>query len=121
MSSKIIGSESEFFSELAVTAALRVKTEKDGKVKCPINNIHILKSHGLSSMDTELVDGFALNCARASQAMPTRLENVKVALLDFNLQKQKMQMGVQIVVNDTKQVDLNIHQQQHQQSVAFCY
>lgn len=105
MSSKIIGAESEFFSEMAVNAAQRVKLEKDGKVKCPINNIHILKSHGLSSMDTELVDGFALNCSRASQAMPTRVVNPKVALLDFNLQKQKMQMGVQIVVNDTKQVE----------------
>jgi T-complex protein 1 subunit alpha len=105
MSSKIIGSESEFFSEMAVNAAMVVRTEKDGKVKCPITNIHILKSHGMSSMDSQLVEGFALNCARASQGMPTRLTNVKIALLDFNLQKQKMQMGVQIIVNDTKQVE----------------
>jgi len=64
MSSKIIGSESNFFAELAVTACLKVKTGgegKDSKVKCPINNIHILKSHGKSSLDSELVDGFALN------------------------------------------------------------
>lgn len=105
MSSKIIGSESEFFAELAVTAALKVKTEKDGKVKCPISNIHILKSHGQSALNSELVDGFALNCSRASPAMPTKLTNVKVACLDFNLQKHKLQMGVQIVVTDTKQVE----------------
>ena len=42
--------------------------------------------------------------ARASQAMPTKLSNVKVALLDFNLQKHKLQMGVSVVVTDTKQV-----------------
>uniref|UniRef100_A0A7S3GN34 T-complex protein 1 subunit alpha n=1 Tax=Spumella elongata TaxID=89044 RepID=A0A7S3GN34_9STRA len=106
MSSKIIGSESAFFSNLAVTAALTVKIEKDGKSKCPIGNIHILKSHGKSALDSELVDGFALNCARASPAMPTALHgNVKVALLDFNLQKHKMQMGVQVVLTDTKQVE----------------
>ena len=105
MSSKIIHAESEFFADLAVTAALRVKTEKDGKVKCPIGNIHILKSHGQSSRDSQLVDGFALNCSRAAQAMPTKLNNVKVALLDFNLQKHKLQMGVQVVVTDTKQVE----------------
>ncbi len=105
MSSKILGVENVFFSELAVNAATRVKLEKDGKVKCPIGNIHILKSHGMSSLDTELVDGFALNCARASQGMPTKLVNVKVALLDFNLQKHKLQMGVQVVVKDTKQVE----------------
>jgi transposase len=96
MSSKIIGSESDFFANLAVTAATRVKFEKDGKVKCPIGNVHVLKSHGQSALDSELVDGFALNCARASSAMPTRITNVKVALLDFNLQKHKLQMGVQV-------------------------
>jgi len=105
MSSKIIGVESNFFSELAVTAATRVKIEKDGKSKCPIGNIHILKSHGLSCLDSELVDGFALNCSRASQQMPTKVVNAKIALLDFNLQKHKLQMGVQVVVKDTKQVE----------------
>jgi T-complex protein 1 subunit alpha len=105
MSSKIIGSDAVFFSELAVNAAMKVKIEKDGKFKCPVSNIHILKSHGQSSLDSSLIDGFALNCTRASQGMPLRVENAKVALLDFNLQKHKMQMGVQIVVSDTKQVE----------------
>jgi T-complex protein 1 subunit alpha len=114
MSSKILGAESEFFANLAVTAALRVKLDRDGKSKCPISNIHILKSHGKSGLDSVLVDGFALNCTRASAAMPTRLPTpegraegqvVKVALLDFNLQKHKLQMGVQVVVTDTKQVE----------------
>lgn len=108
MSSKIIGSEMEFFSNLAVTAAKKVTlTNKEGKSKLPIGNVHILKSHGQSAMDSELVDGFALNCSRASAAMPTEIKGggVKVALLDFNLQRHKMQMGVQVVVTDTKQVE----------------
>jgi len=105
MSSKVLGAESEFFSNLAVNAALKVKIERDGKFKCPISNIHILKSHGQSGLDSELIDGFAINCVRASQGMPTHVTNAKVALLDFNLQKHKMQMGVQIVVTDTKQVE----------------
>ena len=65
-----------------------------------------MKSHGQSALDSELIDGFALNCTKASQAMPCKIEgDVKVALLDFNLQKHKMQMGVQVVVTDTKQVE----------------
>lgn len=105
MSSKIIGADSEFFSNLAVTAVLKVKIDKEGKLKCPISNVHILKSHGQSILDSYLVDGFALNATRASQGMPTNVKNAKIALLDFNLQKHKMQMGVQIVVTDTKQVE----------------
>jgi T-complex protein 1 subunit alpha len=78
MSSKIIGTDSDYFSNLAVTAALKVKTEKDGKLKCPISNIHILKSHGQSALDSALIDGFALNCTRAAQGMPTCVRNAKV-------------------------------------------
>ena len=43
--------------------------------------------------------------------MPTTIKptepngKVKIALLDFNLQKHKSQMGVQVVVTDTKQVE----------------
>mmetsp|Transcript_13026 Transcript_13026/g.13084 ORF Transcript_13026/g.13084 Transcript_13026/m.13084 type:complete len:544 (+) Transcript_13026:92-1723(+) len=105
MSSKILGSESNFFSELAVSAVLKVKLEKDNKIKYPISNIHLLKCHGQSSLDSQLVDGFALNCTRAAQGMPTKISNAKIALLDFNLQKHKMQMGIQISVTDTRQVE----------------
>lgn len=105
MSSKILGSEANFFAELAVSAALKVRIESEKKVKCPISNIHILKSHGQSSLNSELVDGYALNCTRAAQGMPSRIHNAKIALLDFGLQKHKMQMGVQVVLTDTKQVE----------------
>lgn len=105
MSSKILGTDAQFFANLAVNAALKVQYTKDGKIKCPVSNIHILKCHGQSGLDSNLVDGFALNCSRASMAMPTSVKNCKVALLDFNLQKIKLQMGVQIVVTDTKQVE----------------
>jgi T-complex protein 1 subunit alpha len=105
MSSKLLGAESDFFSNLAVTAAQQVKLEKNGKIKCPISNIHILKSHGQSALDSSLVDGFALNATKAAQGMPSCIKDAKVALLDFNLQKHKLQMGVEIVVTDTKQVE----------------
>lgn len=51
------------------------------------------------------MDGFALNATKAAQGMPSSIKNAKVALLDFNLQKHKLQMGVEIVVTDTKQVE----------------
>ena len=105
MSSKILGPESDFFSNLAVNAITQVKVEKDGKARYPLSNVHILKCHGQSSLDSELVNGFALNCVRAAQGMPTNVSNAKIACLDFNLQKHRMQTGVQIVVTDTKQVE----------------
>lgn len=49
--------------------------------------------------------GFALNCVRASQAMPKLVKDAKIALLDFNLQKHRMQLGVQVLVQDPKELE----------------
>jgi len=106
MSSKILGPESDFFANLAVEAVTAVKmTNSEGKARYPITAIHILKCHGKSSLESSLVDGFALNSTRASQQMPRVVKDAKVACLDFNLQRHKMQMGVQVVVNDAKEVE----------------
>lgn len=58
--------------------------------------IHILKCHGKSSLESHLVSGFALAGARAAQGMPSVVKNAKIALLDFGLQRHKMQLGVQV-------------------------
>lgn len=58
--------------------------------------MHILKCHGLSLLDSKVEPGYALNCVRASQGMPTCVTGAKIACLDINLQRYKMQMGVQV-------------------------
>lgn len=110
MSSKIIGSESDFFAKMVVDAVTSIRVESEGadgkkKAKYPISNVHVLKCHGQSATDSQLVNGFALNCSRAAQQMPAHIENAKIACLDINLQRHKLQMGVQVVVTDTKEVD----------------
>ena len=63
------------------------------------------QSHGKSALESTLVDGFALNCTRASQAMPKSVQNAKIALLDFNLTRHRVQMGVQILVKDPEEME----------------
>ena len=48
-----------------------------------------------------LVDGYALNCTIAAQQMPRIVKNAKIACLDFSLQKAKMKMGVQVLIEDS--------------------
>ena len=38
-------------------------------------------------------------------AMKTRITNAKIACLDINLQKARMQLGVQILVDDPEQLE----------------
>lgn len=106
MASKIISTENELFSKIVVDALMSVKTaHENGEFHYPVKAISILKQHGKSSHDSTLVDGFALNCTRASQAMPTIIHNAKIALLDFDLRTTKMKLGVQIIVSDPRELD----------------
>ena len=46
-----------------------------------------------------------LNYVVGSQDMPKRIVNVKIACLDFSLQKTKMKLGVQVVITDPEKLD----------------
>lgn len=116
MSSKIIGKEGDFFANLAVEATKSVAStsaEKGGKTKYPLSAIHILKAHGKSSLESYLMkSGFCLNATKAAQGMPSAVGTqddpssvIKIAMIDMNLQKHRMAMGVSIQVKDPEEIE----------------
>lgn len=96
MSSKIVGADSDFFSQIAVDAVTAVKSTRDsstlGSVYYPIKAINVLKAHGKSARESRVLDGYALNLGRAAQGMPKQVGPARIACLDMNLQKARLAM-----------------------------
>jgi len=107
LSSKIFGRESAFFADLAVDAMAMVKSTnpETGKVVYPVKAVGIIKQHGGSAKDSQLFNGYVMYGGRAAQGMPRTVKNAKIALLDIDLRKTKMQMGVSVVVTDPKKLE----------------
>jgi T-complex protein 1 subunit alpha len=106
MNSKIIGPESEFFGKLCVDAMMAVEQKSaSGRAYYNVASVNVLKAHGKSMRETELVDGYAINVTVASQAMPKVVENAKIALLDINLMRTRMHLGVQVLIDDPDELE----------------
>lgn len=106
MSSKILANDDDLFAPMAVDAMLSVRSiNPRGDIKYPVKAVNVLKAHGKSARESLFVQGYALNCTVASQAMKKRISNAKIACLDINLQKARMQLGIQILVEDPEQLE----------------
>ena len=106
LSSKLIGPESEFFSDIIVNAMMGVKTTSvDGSIKYPVKNVNIEKIHGKSITESRLVDGYSIRAMRGAQGMPLTVKNAKIACLDMTLGKFRLQPGVSVLINNPENLE----------------
>ena len=106
LNSKFIGSEDDFFAKMVVEAIKAVKITVEGKDKYPVSQVNVLMSHGKSSWESQLItNGYAIALGRSAQGMTQVVKNAKIALLDFDLRKHKMGLGVQINISSPSELE----------------
>ncbi|KAJ6404717.1 hypothetical protein OIU84_012813 [Salix udensis] len=70
--------------------------KRGSQIPGPIKGINVLKTHGKGVKDSYLLNGYD------PKYWPCCSRN---AYLDFNLQKTKMQLGVQVLVTDPRELE----------------
>ncbi|MGC8895499.1 MAG: thermosome subunit beta [Candidatus Bathyarchaeia archaeon] len=112
MGSKGITIAKEHFAKLAVEAVKQVAEEKDGKLKADIDLIKVLKKHGKSLEETELVKGMVIDKEVAHPQMPKLVTKAKIALLNAKLEIEKTEFDAKINIESPEQMKLFLDEEE---------
>ncbi|MDI6690659.1 MAG: thermosome subunit beta, partial [Candidatus Bathyarchaeota archaeon] len=112
MASKGITVAKEHFAKLAVEAVKQVAEEKDGKLKADIDLIKVLKKHGKSLEETELVKGMVIDKEVAHPQMPKLVTEAKIALLNAKLEIEKTEFDAKINIETPEQMKLFLDEEE---------
>ncbi len=99
-------------AELVVEAVLTVAEEDKGRVVVDLDRIKVEKKEGASTSESELIKGIVLDKEKVHPAMPTRVENAKIALVDMALEVKGPETDAQIRITDPSQLQAFIEQEE---------
>jgi thermosome len=112
LSSKGINVAVDHFSKLIVDAVKQIAEEINGNYKADIDLIKVVKKHGKSLDETELVKGMVIDKEVASSQMPKYIENAKIALLNEKLEIEKTEFDAKINIESPDQVKLFLDEEE---------
>ncbi|MCW4047636.1 MAG: thermosome subunit beta [Candidatus Bathyarchaeota archaeon] len=112
LSSKGVSVAEEHFAKIIVDAVRQVAEEVDGKMKADIDLIKIVKKHGKSLDETELVKGMVIDKEIASSQMPKLVDGAKIALLNEKLEIEKTEFDAKINIESPDQIKLFLDEEE---------
>jgi len=99
----IFGSQNRF-AELAVEAVMQVMEKNNGKVKADIDLVKVMKKHGKSLEESELVNGIIIDKEVSHSQMPKSVTGAKIALLNAKLEIEKTETDAKININKPEEM-----------------
>jgi thermosome len=111
LSGKSVEKGSPKLAELVVEAVTTVAEKRDGKIIVDRDNIKREKKHGGNAEDTTLVRGIVIDKEVVHPAMPKKIENAKIALLDVALEIKETETDAEIRITSPEQMQAFIEQE----------
>jgi thermosome len=104
LTSKAVHGAREHIANLVVKAVRQVAEKRGDKWVVDLDNVQVIKKKGAGLVDSMLVYGVVLDKEVVHPAMPRRVENAKIALLDAPLEIEKPEIDAEIRINDPLQM-----------------
>ena len=104
MISKSVAASRDLLAKVAVDAVSSVAEKKDGKWTVDEDNIQVVKKQGGSMDDTQMISGIIVDKEAVHPAMPKKVENAKIALVDSALEVKKTEIDAKIEITDPSQL-----------------
>ncbi len=104
LSSKVVSQYSNLLAPMAVDSLLKIADKSSGMID--LKNVKVVCRQGGTIDDSEMIEGLVLD-QRASKAAggPTRVEDAKIALIQFQISPPKTDMESNVMVNDYAAMD----------------
>jgi thermosome len=112
MMSKSISGSREHMAKLAVEAIRTITEERDGNLKADLDNIQIVKKQGGSMEDTEMIRGIIVDKEPVHSAMPKKIENAKIALVNSALEIKKTEVEAKIQITNPEQMQAFLNEEE---------
>ncbi len=116
MASKLVSVNAEPLSKIVVDAVIAVAEKasdnnKSDNLRVDTDNIKVEKKAGGSVEDTKLIQGIVLDKEVVHGAMPKRIEDAKIALLNAALEIEKTEMSAEIHISDPQQMHMFLEEE----------
>ncbi len=111
MASKAVGVARDHLADIAIDAVKQIAEQRGEKKIADIDQVQIIKKEGKSLFDTELVRGIIADKEVVHPAMPKRIENAKIALVNAPLEVEKTEFSAEIRIREPTQMKAFLEQE----------
>jgi thermosome len=111
MRSKSVASARGHLGELVVDAIKQIIEKRDGTVLADVDNVQIVKKEGKSLEETELIRGIIIDKEVVHDAMPKKIKNAKIALVNAALEIEKTEIDAEIRIKTPESIKAFLDQE----------